>query len=95
MAAFFIANVTVKDPEKFQAYAAKAGETMKKYHGEVALRGKFEQGLKGDADHHAVAVVRFPSHDDLRSWYFSEAYQAVIPLRDEAAEMSITTYVEP
>ena len=32
---------------------------------------------------------------NLKAWYASDAYQAIIPLREEAADMTITTYDAP
>jgi uncharacterized protein (DUF1330 family) len=95
MSAFFIANVKIKDQEKFQEYARKAGETFISHGGEPVLRGKVQSALTGSADHHAVGVVRFPSHAQMNAWYNSPEYQAIVPLRDEAAEMTITAYSMP
>ena len=95
MTAFFVATVTVKDPVKFQEYARKAGETVAPYGGETVLRGKAHSALVGSLDHHAVGIVKFPSQDALAGWYDSPEYQAIVPLRNEAADMSIITYSVP
>lgn len=95
MTAFFIANVTVKNPEKFQEYAQKAGATFASHGGEPVLRGKTAEVLAGSADHQAVGIVKFPDQNSLLAWYNSAAYQAILPLRDEAAEMTIVTYDIP
>ncbi len=95
MSAFFVATVKVKDPEKFQEYAQKAGETMAPHGGEAVLRGKINDVLVGHADHQAVGIVKFPSQDALSAWFHSDAYQKIVPLRDEAADMTIATYLVP
>ncbi len=96
MTAFFIAQVIVKDEEKFKEYGAKAGEIVKGFGGEVVVRGKFETVLHGDvAAHQAVGVISFPDIETLQSFYASDAYQAIIPLRDEAADMNFTVYQQP
>ncbi len=95
MTAFFVANVKVKDPNKFQEYAKKAGETFATYGGEAILRGKVEGVLSGNADHQAVGIVKFPDQEALTTWFNSDAYQDIVPLRDEAAEMTIVTYTVP
>jgi uncharacterized protein (DUF1330 family) len=95
MAAFFVANVTIKNPDKFQEYAQKSGATFAPYGGETVLRGKLNGTLAGTANHQAVGIVKFPSAEALASWFNSPQYQAIIPLRDEAAEMTITTYSVP
>lgn len=95
MTAFFVATVKIKDPEKFQEYAQKAGESMAPHGGETVLRGKMDGVLVGQADHQAVGIVSFPNQNALSAWYHSDAYQAIIPLRDEAADMTIATYSTP
>lgn len=95
MNAFFVATSSIKDPEKFQLYAEKAGETFARYDAEPVLRGKFEGTLKGDADHHVVGIIKFPTVEALREWYGSDAYQALVPMRDEAADMTICVYSVP
>ncbi|VAW65289.1 hypothetical protein MNBD_GAMMA11-341, partial [hydrothermal vent metagenome] len=91
MTAFFIANVKIKDPQKFHEYAQKAGDTFATYGAEPVLRGKFAEVLAGSADHQAVGIVKFPDQEALTAWFNSDAYQAIVPLRNEAAEMTIVT----
>ncbi|VAW78618.1 hypothetical protein MNBD_GAMMA13-695 [hydrothermal vent metagenome] len=95
MSAFFVATSSIKDPEKFQLYAKKAGETFSRHAAEPVLRGKFEGILKGNADHHVVGIIKFPTVEALREWYDSDAYQALVPLRDEAADMTVCVYSVP
>ncbi len=95
MAAFFVSTVTVKDKEKFQQYAKRAAETFAPHGGELVLRGQFDAVLAGEDNHHAVGIVRFPDRAALSAWYGSDEYQALIPLRDKAAEMTLVAYSEP
>lgn len=95
MTAFFVATVNIKDPEKFQEYAQKVGATFAPHGGELLLRGMLDTVLTGNADHQAVGVVKFPDAESLNAWYASSAYQAIVPLREEAADMTIASYVMP
>lgn len=95
MTTFFVATATVKDPQKFQEYAQKAGETLAPHQGELVLRGKKDDVLAGHADHQTVGIIKFPNQDALKAWFNSDAYQAIVPLRDEAADMTIVTYSVP
>ena len=70
----------------------KAIETMKSFGGELVLRGEAEGALVGSVNHQFVGIAKFPEMASLNSWYESEAYQALIPLRDEAAETAIVKY---
>ena len=95
MTAFFVATATLKDPQKFQEYAQKAGETLVPHQGELVLRGKKDDVLAGHANHQTVGIIKFPNQDALTAWFNSDAYQAIVPLRDEAADMTIVTYSVP
>lgn len=95
MPAFFIATVKVKNPEKFQEYAKRAAATFAPYGGEVALRGKAEDALAGALGHDSAGVVKFPDMDMLLRWFKSREYQAIVPLRDEASDMTIIAYSAP
>ncbi len=97
MAAFFIAMTKVKDPEKFQEYARRSGETFKDYGGEPVMRGKAKETLAGNVGsaHDTVGIVKFPDFEALTAWFNSDAYQALVALRDEASDMTIASYEIP
>lgn len=95
MTAFFVATVNVKDPEKFQEYGKSAMATFTEHGGELVLRGQASSVLAGAADLLSVGIVKFPDMETLSNWYQSPGYQAIIPLRDEAADMTIVTYEAP
>ena len=83
MKAFLIAYVTVKDSEKMHTYTKAARESMQPYGGKVFTKGKQQN----------MAVISFPDLDSLESWYQSDIYQEINPLRKEAADIIITSYV--
>lgn len=95
MSAFFVATVTIKDPQKFQEYGQKAGPTVAAFGGELMLRGKTAEVLAGSAQHQATVVIKFPDTAAINKWYNSDAYQAIIPLRDEAVDMTLVSYAVP
>jgi uncharacterized protein (DUF1330 family) len=95
MSAFFIATSTIKDPEKFAEYGAKAGASLASYGGNLVIKGKAVKALAGASNHQAVGIIRFADMEALNAWYQSPAYQALIPLRNEAVEMTLITYEEP
>ncbi len=73
MSAFFIAQVRVKDPEKFQTYVGPVGETLKLHGGEGVIRGTAEGVLAGEMNHDAAGIISFPSMEALKAWQESEA----------------------
>lgn len=92
MSAFVVATPKIKDKDKFGEYSKAAGETLAAYGATVAKRGAFAASLVGGADHTAVVVIEFSDSNTIKEWYNSDAYQAIIPLRDEACDMTITSY---
>lgn len=95
MPAFFIASVTVKDPAKFQEYSGKAGQSLAQFGGKLLVRGQAQDVLAGAATPGAAAVVNFPDLKALRDWFASDTYQALIPLRDAACDMSLVSFETP
>ena len=87
--AILIATVKVKDPEKFQQYAASVPATMEPFGGKLLGRGKVEKGIDGDVSFHAAAMFEFPDAESIDNWHHSAEYQKIVPLRLEAADMEL------
>ena len=89
MATLISGTVEVKDPEKLKVYVSQVGATMAPHGGKMVARGKVTKQLSGEVKHHIEAVFEFPSAEAVDSWYGSDAYQALIPNRDEAANVTL------
>jgi uncharacterized protein (DUF1330 family) len=89
MATFLSATVRVKDPEKLKIYVSAVGATIAAHGGKMVARGKVVKQLAGEVKHQIEAVFEFPNADAVDTWYASDAYQALIPNRDEAADVTI------
>lgn len=92
MAVYLIANVTVLDAAKMEAYAAAAGPTLAAHGGEFILDGQLAATFAGNWPAPGMALVRFPSMEAARTWYNSPEYQALADLRSSAAEMDIALF---
>jgi uncharacterized protein (DUF1330 family) len=92
--AYVIGHITVKDQEKWAEYCSKVPATIEPWGSELIFRGKLCSVLSGNHDHADTVVIRFPNLKALNSWHTSPAYQALIPLREEAAEMELLSYEE-
>jgi uncharacterized protein (DUF1330 family) len=92
MAACVIGHVTVKDPKKWGEYRGKVPATLLQCGGEVIFRGSRAAVLNGESPHPDVVVIRFPDANAALGWYRSPAYQALIPLREQAADMVLVSY---
>ena len=48
--------------------------------------------LSGHHNHTDTVVIRFPDSDSVADWYNSAAYQKLIPLRTQAADVELISY---
>ncbi len=95
MSAYLIAHASAKDTDKLDQYVSQAIPMIEAAGGETVARAVVTEVLVGRHDHDRCAVFRFPDGDTLRSWYHSDAYQALVPLRDAAADMVFIVIEEP
>jgi uncharacterized protein (DUF1330 family) len=91
-AAYVIGHITVKNPEKWAEYRNKVPATLAEWGAEVVFRGKKVDVFSGVHEHIDTVVIRFPNVVAARNWYNSSAYQALIPLREQAADMVLVGY---
>lgn len=92
MASYLIGHITVKDEELWQEYVAGVQESLEPFICNVVFRGSLVSVLAGKHEHDRVVVIKFHDQSTMDDWHSSEKYQSLIPLRDEAADVTITTY---
>jgi uncharacterized protein (DUF1330 family) len=89
MAAYFIVNLDVKDPEKFEAYRAQVPAVIAKHGGRYLVRGGELHPVEGDPGFKRLVVLEFPSLDAARRFYDSPEYAPLLRLRQESADSDI------
>jgi len=83
---YFVANYSVTGPDGLPAeYLEVVNPLLAEFEGAYAMAEKVEL-LEGRPPHDRVVVLEFDSRDDFDRWYFSEEYQAVLPLRTDISE---------
>jgi len=92
MPAYVIGHITVKDPEKWSRYRSQVAATLEPWRAELLLRGRRVGVLSGEHTYHDAVVIRFADAAAVAGWYSSPAYQALIPLREQAADMVLISY---
>ena len=90
--AYVVGHLTVTNAEKWAEYRNQVPATLEPWGAELVLRGKRVAMLAGEHPHSDIVVIRFPDMKAVDSWYSSAAYQALIPLRQQAAEMVLICY---
>jgi uncharacterized protein (DUF1330 family) len=85
LSAYIVADLEVKDREKFEEYARKVPETIEKYGGRYLVRaGRFEV-WEGDWKPTLLVLLEFPSWEAAETWYNSEDYRPLKGLRMRSA----------
>lgn len=92
MHAYLIGHVTVRDAALWEQYRAAVPATLEPYGGSVVFRGRCRAVLAGTHSHRDAVVIRFPDVRSLDAWFESEAYQAIVPIRDRAADVVLLSY---
>ena len=92
MAAYIVGTIAVRDEALWAQYLAGVAKTFRLYDGQVLMRARSPLPLSGRAHGERVVVARFEDVEALRRWFDSPEYQALIPLRDAAADVVLTAY---
>lgn len=92
MSAYLVGHITVKDAKLWQEYVAEVQDSLSPFESKIIFRGKLAAVLAGKHDHNLVVVIEFRDLTTLYNWFHSEKYQSLIPIRDKAANVVITTY---
>jgi uncharacterized protein (DUF1330 family) len=86
MPAYIIAMVNVKDAEKYQEYAKRAGPANAKHGSRFLVRGGKKTALEGDIPFERIVVSEFPSVEAAKKFYHSPEYQEARKHRLGAAD---------
>lgn len=89
-----IGHITVKDADKWASYRSQVPATLAPWQAELVFRGETLAVLCGEHHHSDTVVIRFPNAEAANGWFNSAAYQALIPLRTEAAEVDLISFNE-
>lgn len=86
MPAYVIANVTVKDPVRYEDYRRLVTPTLAKFGGRFIVRGGRVDVLEGDWRPSRLVLLEFPSADAAREWWSSPEYSEARRIRQATSE---------
>ncbi len=90
-----ISTAYIKDENLFKEYLTKAGVLIKEQGVEVICKGKYVASTSGlNQGPYIMAIFKYKDRAAFDYFYACEAYQAILPLRDQACEMNIQVYTE-
>ncbi len=87
--AYLIAEVQVTDPDGWKQYLSALPGTLAPFHEKTLARSPAVALDASTPPSGAVAILAFNSMDDLKAWWNSPAYQAIIPLREKSAKTRV------
>lgn len=90
--AYVIGHITVLDPAKWAEYRSRVPATLAPWGAELVFRGEKLAVLGGSHPHTDTVVIRFPNAAAIDGWFNSADYQALIPLRQQAADLDLISY---
>ena len=86
MSYYFIANITINDPEEYKKYVDKVDEVFSKYNGKYLAIDDNPIILEGNWNYSRVVIIEFRSKSDFDNWYYSKEYQEILKFRLNAAD---------
>jgi uncharacterized protein (DUF1330 family) len=95
--AHVVGRIAIRDPDAWDAYRAQVPASLLPFNGGVVARASGGVLLGGalagaSAPHPDVVLLRFPDAARARAWFESPGYQALLPLRERAADVVLTLY---
>ncbi len=92
MPAYVVGNIRVKNEDKWAEYRSKVPSTLAPWGAELLFRGRLGTVMSGEPPYPDIVVIRFPDLNSIDGWHNSPAYQAIIPIREQAADMVLVSY---
>jgi uncharacterized protein (DUF1330 family) len=82
---YFFVEVEIADPIAYDAYRTQVPDIIAAHGGKILVRGGNPQALDGVMPHRRRVIVEFDSAEAVKTFYYSDAYQAVRPIRLKAS----------
>lgn len=89
MAAYVIADVDVKQPDRYDEYRRQVGPTLEQYGGRFLARGGKSWTLEGEWQPNRLVILEFESAERARQWWSSAEYAGPKKLRQSLASTNL------
>jgi uncharacterized protein (DUF1330 family) len=84
MAAYVVNELWVDDAERFQTYVVQVPATLAPFGGRYLARSGATEAIEGEPPGRIV-ILEFPDRAAALAWRGSDAYQAILPIRDASS----------
>lgn len=85
MAAYILVDVSIHNPEDYEAYKKLTPPTLEKYGGKFLVRGGPTEILEGNWKPGRMVVLEFPTTELAKKWWASPEYTPAKEIRQRAA----------
>jgi uncharacterized protein (DUF1330 family) len=85
MSAFVIVDVTINDPEEYEAYKKLTPASIAAFDGKFVVRGGQTETLEGGWEPGRMVVLEFPSVQQAKAWWASAEYATAKKIRHRSA----------
>jgi uncharacterized protein (DUF1330 family) len=92
MAAYLLGQIKVRNEKLWNQYIAGVAESLVPFGARVRLLGKKSANLVGEDGHDRVVMFEFIDQSTVNKWFQSDCYSRLVPLREKAAEVVISSY---
>ena len=82
---YFFGEFEITDPAAYEVYRANVPDIISAHGGRILVRGGDPQPFDGTMRQRRFVIVEFESPEAARTFYYSDAYQAVLPFRLNAS----------
>ena len=89
MSLIMVAIISIKDDDKYLEYQNKVLPMFEELGVEVLAVDDSPKPIEGETRSQRIVVLRFADKDEFNSWYESEAYKAIKPIRLNASNGEI------
>jgi uncharacterized protein (DUF1330 family) len=78
-----------EDPAAARKYAEEAPKSLAAFQAQYLVRGGKIQSVEGEAPKGYIVIIAFDSVEKARGWYYSAAYEAIKPIRQNSTKSRI------
>lgn len=89
MPAYIIVDVTITNPEEYEAYKLLTPASITAYGGRFIIRGGATETLEGDWHHGRIVVLEFNTTEQAKTWWASAAYATAKAIRQRTAKTNM------
>ncbi len=89
MKIYVIGNLEITDLDQFLVYSRRVRELVAECGARFLVRGGDNYPIEGTWETHRLIVIEFPSREVYDRFYASQAYQDIIPVRQQSSRGSL------